>query len=1331
MKNLSAVCLVAGTFSALVCSASTWTGGGGDGRWVNAANWSDGIPGIYANGGVTVTNEVPAVFDVTGNANRTIDLSDLVGVRYLEIAGGDEPYVFGTSDAQKLGINHDGAICVKEGAHCPVLAATLLKAANAEYGYWSTPSGRNRPGFAVTNLSSEVFSIGKYSGYVGLNPSEAAILLCGTGEFRFTENANTSGGAIHVCHNTSGRVTIDGCTISVREWVCNVDNPLGGAVPRELVITAGGKLSASTAPYGMLQIGKHYRIIGDGDLTFTDGLQVMTDPQLAQYAAIGMARRWIDTPNSLSADVAIGCRCSVQNPTLSSRPAGYQVGMPFSGRWGTVHLNGDASGIKGDVTLFGAKLVVDALGMKADNPRTGSGDFIMADNAHVDYTGSGDVTDRGIIITNANPMVSNEVNINAKMNNDVPYWVRAEATGCVIQEGTGVLRMQGAVNASVTNSLLVLQGPDTAAEGWWESVLQDNPCGQDGLYCALSLSKQDSGTWRIKSANTMSGTVTVEAGTLVLDGNGSFDNAAAIVMKGGNLELAGVDSAASCVLPPMTVSGTAKLTIGANRTVTIGGIARTGSGKVDVLMEMRPSKLVVTGLAEGDAPAWLTVNGQPAKYSADVGLYSEAYSIWTSAVDGNWTESAKWSPDAVPASNRPAVLPDNGGAYTVTIDGNRSIATNLTVGSSHDSANTATLAVDGANVDVNGSCLKLQGNGRIALENGANVVYDNHESVPYTFKDKILTIDKGAEMTVSGGASLVFTNFHGQVTIGGTMTDNTGRLTVDGGRMAFFTRPRQNSSAPRNNESLISILPGGTLEFKGASSFDIGNGAANDFYGVLHNKGGKVIVGGETLMRLWNVNYLDCDGMDTKNGDWINGVYASGPGETVFKDSARFDIIHSKNMDTTFRVAPIYDVGTTSIVTFLDHAGFESTRGANKRAAFSVSGGGKSAGVGILNLFSDYNHNSAAPSQPTVAHSILVGGGDSGLGILNITNGSINAGSCTFQIGLCNGYDGCRGIVNVSGSGRIGLYGTGSVSPSWTSTSIYRFGVGDMNGKSGALTADGELNISENGFVDNRGASFIVGYGSGATGRVNMSGGTVESCVALKTSYGTHADYPDQKFWYTNQVFVVGMAGGEGTWTQTGGSVTSYHRVYVGGCSTNELKVYMQYRDTYKNGVQPNRFPAELKPENWGSNHAARGTVRVLGGSWSCAHECHIGMDGTGLLEIGPTGSFSAKTLCLDANDANDHAANLKFTFGADGVGSINVTNLVIAAGSRVTVDMANVDPSRNGYTLIRAANVEGAFDDADLEVVNKAPGLSSAKVVQTATDLRLVIPRGSVLIFR
>lgn len=256
-----------------------------------------------------------------------------------------------------------------------------------------------------------------------------------------------------------------------------------------------------------------------------------------------------------------------------------------------------------------------------------------------------------------------------------------------------------------------------------------------------------------------------------------------------------------------------------------------------------------------------------------------------------------------------------------------------------------------------------------------------------------------------------------------------------------------------------------------------------------------------------------------------------------------------------------------------------------------------------------------------------------------------------------------------------------------------------------------EVGWAEGSSGDN-GAWFLVGAGN-EEGRLEVTGGKV-----------TH---------YDRFQMMIGGFGGVGTWLQTAGTTTvTRTEVYVGGATTNLLTGFTCGANKAACASTFNNFAAD----------SAVGTLRLEGGTFTCAKSVVVGLDGRGSLEIGPstTANLTAENVVLTnaATSVGLGRAAVSFTFGAAGTGCITATDrLVIASGSKLTVDAsALTDARKSWHPLIRFNSVEGDFDSADVAFTK--PTLSanrSATIVKTVHNgvnaYWLHVSRGTMLLFR
>ena len=219
-------------------------------------------------------------------------------------------------------------------------------------------------------------------------------------------------------------------------------------------------------------------------------------------------------------------------------------------------------------------------------------------------------------------------------------------------------------------------------------------------------------------------------------------------------------------------------------------------------------------------------------------------------------------------------------------------------------------------------------------------------------------------------------------------------------------------------------------------------------------------------------------------------------------------------------------------------------------------------------------------------------------------------------------------------------------------------------------------------------------------------------------------------YYSTNNVAVVGLAGGTGRLVQTGGAITNNLRMFVGGMVTNEFSSYVKYSEIR------GRFLPDYGTKGYGDRHGANGYVGVMGGTFYSLFPITVGQDGVGVFEVGPTGTVEAAALVLTNNAytaAGQSAATLKFTFGEEGVGKATVGSLVVGEDSKLVVDLGTYNGAHPKVKLVEAGAVEGAFaaENIELTYAEGYSRLAAARIEQSASGLSVVVPCGTTIIIR
>ena len=148
-------------------------------------------------------------------------------------------------------------------------------------------------------------------------------------------------------------------------------------------------------------------------------------------------------------------------------------------------------------------------------------------------------------------------------------------------------------------------------------------------------------------------------------------------------------------------------------------------------------------------------------------------------------------------------------------------------------------------------------------------------------------------------------------------------------------------------------------------------------------------------------------------------------------------------------------------------------------------------------------------------------------------------------------------------------------------------------------------------------------------------------------------------------------------------------------------------------------------------SHEAKGLLRVWGGSFDAStRNMYLGCDGTGRIEIGPTGKVSAKNLVLSNAVAGVATSSLRFEFDADGVGQIAVGGrLTVKPGSKLEVDVGNYSAQKSGYNVVTYDELEGTFSPENITLTGDPELLEIAKVRIGGKSIRVSMPRSGVVI--
>lgn len=378
--------------------------------------------------------------------------------------------------------------------------------------------------------------------------------------------------------------------------------------------------------------------------------------------------------------------------------------------------------------------------------------------------------------------------------------------------------------------------------------------------------------------------------------------------------------------------------------------------------------------------------------------------------------------------------------------------------------------------------------------------------------------------------------------------------------------------------------------------------------------------------------------------------------------------------------------GVTNYLTFTDAAGFGYISTPVLYLGESYRNGGW--------LVADFD--TTGDLSPQYGYQIGMGGNT----ILNIHGKANMAGKYFgFQIGTAHKANEPHVvIVNVYDGGQI--YHPASQN---YANSVYGITVCDgvsLNvGPGGAVT-----NGTSSGSSGNSGSHFLVGCGK-ADGQVVQTGGTI-----------MHQDRYQP---------VVGGWGGTGRWIVSNGVTTvSRGDFYVGGIVTNVHIGFTSGANNWESASKWNNF----------APNAAKGLLRVAGGTFTCANDLWFSADGTGTLEMGPAADASLTAKDIYFTNTVDAVATSRttvaFTFGPEGTGKAVASGTVtIAPGTKLVVDYSAYTGSKGGFDLISAAAIEGRFADEDITFIGDLT--KEHTLVQDGKRVRVRFPHGALLLVR
>ncbi|MGA0845068.1 MAG: beta strand repeat-containing protein [Luteolibacter sp.] len=301
------------------------------------------------------------------------------------------------------------------------------------------------------------------------------------------------------------------------------------------------------------------------------------------------------------------------------------------------------------------------------------------------------------------------------------------------------------------------------------------------------------------------------------------------------------------------------------------------------------------------------------------------------------------------------------------------------------------------------------------------------------------------------------------------------------------------------------------------------------------------------------------------------------------------------------------------------------------------------------------------------ANDVIVGDGGGSNGLVNHTGGLL---SMVFWFKV--GHNGGAGVYNLGVTGGSGTYtglsqGSGSITVG-TGGQLRLGGDGSGGGNgtlnintSGNVTVTSDIAVGKNGSgtlnfdggtINKTAGTFIIGEGSGVTGLMRMSGGTVNN---------------------TGEFWVGNNAGGNGTLTLSGGSINqdSWFSIGRNGATgvvnlsdgtitkTATNSHFVVGDGTFANStgtLNQTGGSIDLRSQLYigkgnGAGSLATGTATISGGTVQVDSWLAVGRDGaSGTLTISGTGSVTQ-------GSDGDPFSNLELTNGTTGSATVNLGN--------------------------------------------------------------------------
>ena len=316
--------------------------------------------------------------------------------------------------------------------------------------------------------------------------------------------------------------------------------------------------------------------------------------------------------------------------------------------------------------------------------------------------------------------------------------------------------------------------------------------------------------------------------------------------------------------------------------------------------------------------------------------------------------------------------------------------------------------------------------------------------------------------------------------------------------------------------------------------------------------------------------------------------------------------------------------------------------------------------------------------------------GTSSCGRCEIQSAYNKVGSYGLQLGLGDSLTATEsptGTVDVVG----GVLDVDAQAWAWGKGNLYGIVIGSgIRRATNRTTAryNGFFTLFGDGVVTNRYGWFAVGAGP-AYGEYRQTGGLFNHAAA--------------------QAVCVGQFGAEGHVDISGGTMMLNGPLYIGGAKASEID------------------RATTDPKVPLDEHGGTGTFSVSNATVALLKDAFIGLDGNGVMTIGPGANVTGASLYV-TNDWAGATSTLRFVLGAETAGKVSLSGkLQVCDVGRVIVDTSAFSANTR-LTLLEAADIEG-LQPEDVQLVDA--GGRSFKVTVTDTAIKVSRASGLAIIVR